>query len=118
VVAARCRECVRDSDTFARLGGDEFLCVLPAVEGQRAAEELAQRLVDVLNTPFALRDGEVHIGTSVGIALYPAHATTVNTLIECADAALYLAKHAGRNVYRVAQGTGEPEEQPGLAAVP
>ena len=49
---------------------------------------------------------------------YPAHAATVNILIECADAALYLAKHARRNVYRVTQCAGEPEEQPGLAAAP
>lgn len=104
-VAARCRECVRNSDTFARLGGDEFLCVLPAVDSQRVAEELAQRLVDTLNQPFALRDGEAHIGTSVGIAMFPAHGATVDQLIEFADAALYAAKHAGRNVFRVFQFT-------------
>ena len=37
-MAARCRECIRDSDTFARLGGDEFLCVLPAVANQQMAD--------------------------------------------------------------------------------
>jgi diguanylate cyclase (GGDEF)-like protein len=102
-VAARCRECIRDSDTFARLGGDEFLCVLPAVANQQMAEELAQRFVDTLNKPFALRDGVANIGTSVGIAMFPAHGNTVDQLIEFADAALYFAKHAGRNVYRVFQ---------------
>lgn len=104
-VAARCRECIRDSDTFARLGGDEFLCVLPAVDSQQVAEELAQRFVDTLNQPFALRDGEARIGTSVGIAMFPAHGSTADQLIEFADAALYFAKHAGRNVYRVFQVT-------------
>lgn len=113
-VAARCQECLRASDTFARLGGDEFLCVLPAVDSQRVAEELAQRLVDALNQPFTLRDGEVRIGTSVGIALYPAHAASVEPLIECADAALYLAKRAGRNVYRVSEGDGA-QQPAGLA---
>ena len=102
-VAARCRECIRDSDTFARLGGDEFLCVLPAVDSQQVAEELAQRFVDTLNQPFVLRDGEARIGTSVGIAMFPAHGSTADQLIEFADAALYFAKHAGRNVYRVFQ---------------
>jgi len=104
-VAARCRDCIRDSDTFARLGGDEFLCVLPTMESQSVAEELAQRFVDTLNQPFTLRDGVAHIGTSVGIALYPAHGTTADQLIEFADAALYFAKHAGRNVYRVFEVT-------------
>ena len=52
---------------------------------------------------FTLRDGVAHIGASVGIAMYPLHGTTVDQLIEFADAALYFAKHAGRNVYRVFQ---------------
>jgi diguanylate cyclase (GGDEF)-like protein len=104
-VAARCKACIRDSDTFARLGGDEFLCVLPSLDSQQAAEELAQRFVDTLNQPFQLRDGEARIGTSVGISMYPAHGTTAEQLIEFADAALYFAKHAGRNVYRVFQVT-------------
>jgi diguanylate cyclase (GGDEF)-like protein len=104
-VAARCKACIRDSDTFARLGGDEFLCVLPSLDNQQAAEELAQRFVDTLNQPFQLRDGQAHIGTSVGISMHPLHGTTADQLIEFADAALYFAKHAGRNVYRVFQVT-------------
>lgn len=100
-VAQRLKDCVREMDTTARLGGDEFLCVLPAIEGRGVAEELAQRLVDTLRVPFQLRDGEARIGASVGIALFPEHATTVDQLIELADAALYMAKHAGRNVYKM-----------------
>jgi len=102
-VAQRGLACIRDSDTLARLGGDEFLCVLPNIDGQQAAEDLAQRFVDAMNQPFTLRDGVAHIGASVGIAMYPVHGTTVDQLIEFADAALYFAKHAGRNVYRVFQ---------------
>ena len=102
-VAQRGLACIRDSDTLARLGGDEFLCVLPNIDGQQAAEDLAQRFVDAMNQPFTLRDGVAHIGASVGIAMYPLHGTTVDQLIEFADAALYFAKHAGRNVYRVFQ---------------
>lgn len=102
-VAQRGLTCIRDSDTLARLGGDEFVCVLPNIDGQQAAEDLAQRFVDAMNQPFTLRDGVAHIGASVGIAMFPAHGTTVDQLIEFADAALYFAKHAGRNVYRVFQ---------------
>ena len=100
-VAVRAKASVRDSDTVARLGGDEFLAVLPAVGGLVEAQVLAQRMVDTMNQPFALRDGEVQIGASVGIALYPQHAQTVDALIECADAGLYMAKRAGKNVFRV-----------------
>lgn len=102
-VAKRGLACIRDSDTLARLGGDEFVCVLPNIDGQQAAEDLAQRFVDTMNHPFTLRDGVARIGASVGIAMFPAHGTSVDQLIGFADAALYFAKHAGRNVYRVFQ---------------
>ena len=100
-VAQRARECLRAVDTVARLGGDEFVCVLPGIDGQTVVEELAQRMVEAMQQPFVLRDGEAHIGASVGIAMYPEHGNTVDALLEMADAALYMAKHAGRNVYRM-----------------
>jgi len=111
-VAIRAKDCVRAVDTVARLGGDEFLCVLPAIDGQAVVEELAQRFVDSIHEPFELRDGVAHIGASVGIALYPEHGSDVDSLIELADAALYMAKHAGRNVYKIylepTEGGGSP----------
>ena len=106
-VALRAKACVRESDTVARLGGDEFLAVLPTVGGLEEAQGLAQRMVDAMNQPFALRDGAVQIGGSVGIALYPNHAKSVDMLIECADAGLYAAKRAGKNVFRVFEATLE-----------
>jgi diguanylate cyclase (GGDEF)-like protein len=102
-VAERCRECLRPGDTLARLGGDEFLCVLPVIAEIDTATAIAQAFVEALNRPFALRDGEARIGTSVGIALYPTHGESADQLIERADSALYAAKHAGRNVWRMHQ---------------
>lgn len=100
-VAVRCRDCLRLGDTLARLGGDEFLCVLPVIADADTATAIAQSFVDALNQPFALRDGEARIGTSVGIALYPDQGDSAGLLIERADAALYAAKRAGRNVWRM-----------------
>ncbi len=100
-VAQRARTCIRAMDTVARLGGDEFVCVLPALDSPALAEQLAQRFVDNMHQPFALRDGEARIGASVGIAYYPAHGSTADVLLACADVALYHAKRAGRNVFRV-----------------
>ena len=100
-VATRAKACVRESDTVARLGGDEFLVVLPAIAGLPEAQALAQRLVEAMNQPFALREGPVQIGGSVGIAMYPQHGQSVDFLIECADAGLYAAKRSGKNIYRV-----------------
>jgi diguanylate cyclase (GGDEF)-like protein len=102
-VAKRGLACMRESETLGRLGGDEFMCVLPKLEAQQHAEELAQRLVDAMNQPFALQVGEARIGASVGIAMFPAHGTSIDQLIAQADTALYAAKQAGRNVYRVVQ---------------
>lgn len=100
-VASRMRNAARQADTVARLGGDEFLCVMPAIPDLSAAQELASRLVECLSQPFQLEADSVSIGASVGIALFPAHAETVDALIACADSALYEAKHGGRNGYRV-----------------
>lgn len=100
-VARRANDSLRSVDTVARLGGDEFLCVLPSLDGQAVVEDLAQRLVDAMRQPFILRGGVAHIGASVGIAMYPEHGSSVDTLLELADAALYTAKHAGRNVYKM-----------------
>lgn len=100
-VAGRCRDCLRPGDTLARLGGDEFLCVLPVIADTDTATGIAQAFVETLNRPFSLRDGEARIGTSVGIALYPLHGDEPAPLIERADAALYAAKHAGRNIWRL-----------------
>lgn len=100
-VAQRMRNAARQGDTVARLGGDEFLCVMPGIDGQGAAEDLASRLVDILSQPFSLVAGQVSIGASVGIAVFPEHAESVDALIACADSALYDAKHAGRNGFRI-----------------
>lgn len=100
-VASRMRGTARQADTVARLGGDEFLCVMPAIHDLSAAQDLAGRLVECLSQPFQLEADVALIGASVGIALFPAHADTVDELIACADNALYDAKHGGRNGYRV-----------------
>lgn len=100
-VAQRLRAAVREADTLARLGGDEFLCILPALNDLRPAQALADRLVQALCAPFALQAGPAQIGTSIGLAAWPAHAASVDALVACADQALYAAKHAGRNTWRV-----------------
>ena len=100
-VSQRLRESVRAIDTVARLGGDEFLCILPDMLSMADAQALAGRLVQTLAQPFALEAGVASIGASIGIALFPDHAEQVDGLIACADGALYQAKNAGRNGWRL-----------------
>lgn len=100
-VAARLRSCMRDSDTVARLGGDEFAILLPQTAGLEEAEDVARRALALLAAPFHLGVGTVEISGSIGIALYPIHAESVDSLVKRCDGAMYAAKSAGRNTYRV-----------------
>ena len=100
-VAARIRRQVRESDTVARVGGDEFAVILPDIAGRAVAETVANKIIGALTTPFQLgsQKQSVDIGTSIGIALYPADAADADALVKAADAAMYSAKQTG-NSYR------------------
>ena len=99
MVGRRLNHCFRQSDTVARLGGDEFAVVLtPGLHD--AAEAAARHVIDVLTRPFSIRNEEIVIGTSVGIAMAPADGTDPHELLKNADLALYTAKADGRGTYR------------------
>jgi len=82
-----------DSKLIARLGGDEFAAILPRVDGPDDASAIARKLLLVMQEPFSIRDHQVSIGISIGIALYPEHGLDIDTLIQRADAAMYSAKN-------------------------
>lgn len=92
------RRSVRSIDLIARYGGEEFVAVLPETDGERAlivAERLRQ---NVIPHPFVLPSGEtVNVTISVGVAVFPPDAGTVDDLVRAADSALYAAKQGGRN---------------------
>jgi diguanylate cyclase (GGDEF)-like protein len=100
-VAQRLKTRIRDSDTLARIGGDEFAVVMSDVQNSVAVALVANALVASLNDPFNLPQGVAHISCSIGVALYPEQALTVETLIQCADMAMYTAKHAGKNQVQI-----------------
>jgi len=99
-VATRLCASVRESDTVARLGGDEFITLLRGILQPEDAELIARNMVMTLAASFNLSGAEVEIGASIGIALYPEHGRDFDTLVKCADQAMYHAKHSGRGCYQ------------------
>lgn len=100
-VAQRMALCIRESDTLSRFGGDEFAALLTEISDIEEVEEIAQRIVSTLDSPFELSQGLAKISGSVGIAIYPQHGTTADTLKHHADLALYSVKRSTRNNYRI-----------------
>ncbi len=95
--ARRITECVRESDTVARLGGDEFTVIVPALEEIDSVDRIAQDIIEKLTRSFRLGKENVFVSASIGITLYPADASEIETLLKNADQAMYVAKNAGRN---------------------
>ena len=99
--AARLRASVPDGDTVARLGGDEFAIIHPAAGQPYSATQLARVLLAAFTLPFDIDGPPLLIGASIGIAFHPADGQTPDVLQRSADAALYAAKHGGRNTFRL-----------------
>ncbi|TCW85819.1 cyclic di-GMP phosphodiesterase [Burkholderia sp. SRS-46] len=99
-VSAIINGCLPEGATLARLGGDEFL-VLFARGTRPLLEATAQVILERLRTPIHLGLMEVYTSCSIGIAMYPQHGDTLETLIRSADTAMYVAKEAGKHTYRV-----------------
>ncbi|MCB2188657.1 MAG: diguanylate cyclase [Deltaproteobacteria bacterium] len=115
--AARLTGALREEDTVSRLGGDEFLMILPEVAGPAEARQAGRRILAALAPPFILAGREITVGASLGVALFPRHAGDLDTLIRCADQAMYQAKRAGRGQGRLfGESEGEGDRSPAEGA--
>jgi diguanylate cyclase (GGDEF)-like protein/PAS domain S-box-containing protein len=99
-VGARLSSCVAEGDLLARLGGDEFALLTWRYSEAREAAALAERLLVLLAEPYQCDDVLLESRTSIGVALAPHDGHDPQSLLQCADLALYAAKGAGRNTYR------------------
>jgi diguanylate cyclase (GGDEF)-like protein/PAS domain S-box-containing protein len=102
---------LRKSDTATRLGGDEFVVMMLNVVKSEHIAKVAQKMIDAIRDPFTLRGQEVLITASVGISSYPEDAEDVETLLKCADAAMYRVKEAGRDSYAFCTPVAETQLQ-------
>ena len=101
LVAGRLAATVREEDTVARVGGDEFILGLWHVSGADYAANVAPKVIEAVSKPYDIEGHAVRITISAGIGVYPVHGEDADTLMKSADLALYDAKRAGKNVYRI-----------------
>jgi diguanylate cyclase (GGDEF)-like protein/PAS domain S-box-containing protein len=104
LVADRLKALQGPQDMLARFGGDEFVLAVPAPDRanvQEAAERFARSILLALGNPFSLTSSRIALKASIGIALGPGHGLDPESLLSAADTALYAAKDAGRNRYRI-----------------
>jgi diguanylate cyclase (GGDEF)-like protein/PAS domain S-box-containing protein len=100
-IARRFESVTRATDTLGRFGGDEFLYLAEGLESASQAEDVALRLLDVLNQPFSFDDVRFGQHASIGVAIWDAASANPNDLIQNADVALYEAKHGGKGRFVV-----------------
>ncbi len=99
-VGIRLLNCVREGDVLSRIGGDEFTIILESLDNDRSAAIVAKKILQALAKPFEVRENEILVGASIGIATYPESASNGESLLRSADIAMYKAKQSGRNRYQ------------------
>lgn len=100
-VAERLVECIRESDTVARLGGDEFVVLLAGGSLAGGETVVAEKILAAMALPFHVAGHQLHISSSIGIALFPDHGHEERQLLRHADTAMYHAKHDGRSRFMI-----------------
>ena len=99
-VADRLRRCAGDG-MVARLGGDEFAMIRVGTHNVEDLFALAERILKALSEPMKIEGHDIRVGSSIGIAVTPAHGNDPDELLKHADTALYRAKADGRRTFRL-----------------
>lgn len=99
-IANRLTHSVQPEDVVSRFGGDEFTLLVTSASNDADILHMVDQILNSVLKKVVLQDGEVvSVTASIGIALYPLQAKTAQTLLRCADQALYTAKELGKNQY-------------------
>ena len=108
---ARLKKCVRQTDMVARLAGDEFVILLEGLEQPHGAEIVAAKIVAAMAEPFVVDHSPIAVTTSIGISVFSEPVGGADFMLRQADAALYEAKHAGRNRFSIGLDRADPHNQ-------
>lgn len=98
-IADRMQGVIKPTDILSRIGGDEFILVVNQVANRQDVIDIAKLLINVITQPIHVANHTLNITSSIGIALYPEHGSSIETLIQHADIAMYSAKDFGGNQY-------------------
>jgi diguanylate cyclase (GGDEF)-like protein len=93
----RIAHCVRENDVVGRSGGDEFWVILNGFTKPENVPAIASKMLHSFASPFRVNSKNIQVGVSIGVALNPVHADTVDDWVKKSDIALYAAKRKGRN---------------------
>lgn len=96
-VGLRLQQGIRHSDFAYRFGGDEFVVLLPQLPSQQVLEQIAQKLLQLLQQPMPWQQHQLVIGASIGAVLTSGQQHTPNQLLQVADHTMYQAKAMGKN---------------------
>jgi diguanylate cyclase (GGDEF)-like protein/PAS domain S-box-containing protein len=99
-VSTRLTGIIRASDTLARVGGDEFILVMMETKRMEDSTDIARKILAAFKEPWMVDGHELHLSTSIGIAIYPKDAEDMETLTKQSDAAMYYSKGHGRDQFK------------------
>jgi diguanylate cyclase (GGDEF)-like protein/PAS domain S-box-containing protein len=92
IIAGRIQVCIRETDTLARLGGDEFTVLLANINNREEAAKIADEIAHITDEPIYYENEKLYLSLSIGVALFPEHANSLDNLVKAADQAMYQAK--------------------------
>lgn len=91
---------IRRGDIVSRVGGDEFTLIIPNLKSPAFARQLAERILNELNSPYPIKGKLITVTVSIGISIFPEDGTNSEDLLRKADLAMYKAKSCGKNTYQ------------------
>ena len=86
---------------MARIGGDEFVVVLVDLNTPQDSEPVLERLLRMASDPLVVGESVIQVSVSIGVSIYPLDGEDADQLLRFADHAMYQAKLAGKNCYRL-----------------
>jgi len=110
-VAGRLSVVLRETDILARFGNDEFAILLENFGSVKNLETIAKKIQQSLESPVSIKEQELYVTSSIGIATFPESGTDADSLIKSADSALYQAKDLGRNQFHFSTGSLNKQAQ-------